>query len=111
MKDDHNGVLAGSAVFRFVPERDRLRLLSLFKPARFEFGDLIVKQGEPADAFFVLTSGRARVVRKSEDGQELSLNMLKAGAEFGESALLESGARKASVRCNSAVEALRLHRP
>src|SRR6266404_2588876 len=46
----------------------------------------------------------------TEDGQELSLNTLKTGAEFGESALLAGGMRNASVRCSSAVEALRLER-
>jgi ATP-binding cassette subfamily B protein len=71
---------------------------------------LIIKQGETADAFFILTSGRARVVRMSEGGQELSLNMLRAGAEFGEAALLSGGVRNASVRCSSSVEALRLER-
>src|SRR5260370_25165604 len=70
----------------------------------------MVKQGEPADAFFVLAAGRARVVGMTEDVEELSLNTLKTGAEFGESALLAGGMRNASVRCSSAVEALRLER-
>ena len=110
MTADAGDTLVKSSLFRFVPEEQRSRLRELFKPVRFAFGDLILRQGDAADAFFILTSGRARVVRMSEGGQELSLNMLKSGDEFGEAALLSSGVRNASVRCSSSVEALRLDR-
>jgi HlyB family type I secretion system ABC transporter len=110
MNDNQNGVLVRSSIFHFVPPEQRERLESLFRPAHFEFGDLIIKQGDLADAFFVLVSGKARVVRTSESGQELSLNLLHAGAEFGEAALLSGGVRNASVRCSSPVDALRLDR-
>lgn len=110
MSDTHNGILIRSSLFRFVPPEQRDRLERLFRPAHHAFGDLIVKQGDPADAFFLLVSGRARVLRQNEGGQELSLNLLHAGAEFGESALLSGGVRNASVRCSSPVELLRLER-
>ena len=103
-------VLSRCSLFRFVPEGHRARLHELFKYGRYEFGDLIIKQGDPADAFFVLVSGRAHVVRTSESGEELSLSLLGAGAEFGESALREGGTRNATVRCSSSVEVLRLER-
>ncbi len=107
---DQPQVLARSSLFRFVPEAKRARLHGLFSRASYEFGDLITKQDDPADAFFVIVSGRAHVVRMSETGQELSLNFLGPGAEFGESALLTGGKRNATVRCSSSVEALRLER-
>src|SRR5689334_17985217 len=105
-----NEILARTSLFRFIPEEQQPRLQALFKRAHFEFGELITKQNAEADAFFVILSGRARVVRMDENGQELSLNSLGAGAEFGESALLSGGTRNASVRCSSSVEVLRLER-
>ena len=108
MSQTVNEHLAGSAVFRFVPEAQRERLANLFQPVRYDFGDFIIRQGEPADAYYILLSGRARVLRNGEGGQELSLNMLRAGGEFGEAALLSGGVRNASVRCSSSVEAMRL---
>ncbi len=107
---DFSAILARSSVFRFVPEAQRARLNGLFKRARYEFGDLIIKKGDAADAFFVMLSGRAHVLGTSESGQELSLSMLGAGAEFGESALSSGGTRNATVRCSSGVEVLRLER-
>jgi len=110
LNGDQPQVLARSSLFRFVPEAKRAQLHGLFRRASYEFGDLITKQDDPADAFFVIVSGRAHVVRMSETGQELSLNFLGPGAEFGESALLTGGRRNATVRCSSSVEALRLER-
>ena len=106
----HSEVLARTSLFRFVSPEQRERLQGLFKRAHYQFGELITKQNDPADAFFVILSGRARVVRIDENGQELSLNSLGAGAEFGESALLSGGTRNASVRCSSSIDLLRLER-
>src|SRR5437016_12328216 len=99
-----NEILARTSIFRFVPQEQQSRLKRLFKRTHYEFGELITKQNDPADAFFVILSGRARVVRTDESGQELSLNSFGAGAEFGESALLIGRTRNATVRCSSSVD-------
>jgi ATP-binding cassette subfamily B protein len=81
-----------------------------FEAATHGFGSVIVREGEPADAFYVLVSGRARVVKRGEDGKEISLNSLRPGESFGETALLERTTRTATVRASSDVEVLRLDR-
>ena len=48
--------------------------------------------------------------RRIKAGNEIALATLKPGDSFGESALTESGTRTATVRCSTAVEALRLDR-
>jgi len=110
MRPGHAEILQRSSLLRFVPEDHRQKLVSLFNEIRYEFGDLILKQGDEADAFFILTAGRARVIKTTEEGKELSLNLLRPGDEFGESALLTGGVRSASVRCSSAVDVIRLER-
>src|SRR6516164_3868275 len=105
-----NEILARTSLFRFVPLQQQARLQALFTRAHYEFGELITKQNDAADAFFVILSGRARVVRMDQNGQELALDSLGAGAEFGESALLSGGTRNATVRCSSSVDVLRLDR-
>jgi len=103
-------LLRGSPLLRFLPENQRTELIARFKPARFDFGDLIVSEGQEADAFYFLTLGRARVVKKTEKGGELVLASLRPGSEFGDAALLDSGPCTATVRCSTAVEVLRLGR-
>ncbi len=100
--------LSQSSVFRFFPPEHQARVRSLFRKVRYDFGDVIVRQGEEADSFYILVAGRARVIKTTERGDEIALNVLRPGSEFGESALLSKVPRTASVRCSSIVEALRL---
>jgi len=102
--------LKQSALLKFLPEDHRERLAELFTQERYEFGDVIVNQGDEADAFYVLASGRARVVKITDQGKEMALHSLRPGSEFGESALLDGGTRTATVRCSTTAEVLRLGR-
>ena len=47
-----NEILAHTSIFRFVPQEQQSRLKRLFKRTHYEFGELITKQNDPADAFF-----------------------------------------------------------
>jgi ATP-binding cassette subfamily B protein len=69
-----------------------------------------VRESDEADALYILTSGRARVIKRGDHGEEVPLGSLAAGDFFGELALLENSPRTATVRASSAVEVLRLNR-
>jgi HlyB family type I secretion system ABC transporter len=89
---------------------DEVRLLvaASFEPVSYRFGMVIVREGEPADAFYLITSGTARVLKQGVGGDEVPLNVLYAGDSFGEMGLLAKGARTSTVRASSNVDALRL---
>jgi CRP-like cAMP-binding protein len=55
-------------------------------------------------------SGRARVIKVSDTGDEIPLNILRAGDSFGELELLDGLASPSTVRASSDVIALRLER-
>jgi ATP-binding cassette subfamily B protein len=93
-----------------MPDAVRDLVAASFEPVSFGFGRVIVREGEEADAFYVLVSGSARAVKAGEGGAEVPLNVLGPGDAFGEVALLEGGTRTATVRASSEVEALRLDR-
>jgi HlyB family type I secretion system ABC transporter len=103
-------VVEGLALFQFVPPDVRELVAASFEPQTYEFGDVIVREGDVADAFYVLTVGRARVVKQGADGQEVTLAMLGPGDSFGETGLLERSTRNATVRASDDVEVLRLDR-
>jgi HlyB family type I secretion system ABC transporter len=103
-------VVEESAFFRFLPPALRDRVASNLREATYGFGDVIVREGDPGDAFFIITSGHARVVKTSEGGEEISLGVLRTGEDFGEMALVSGEARSATVRCSSEVTVLRLDR-
>src|SRR6267378_4200500 len=93
-----------------LPAEVRAQVRRRFVRATQSFGAVIVREGEPADALYVLTSGRARVVKRGDDGEEVPLNVLRARDVFGEMALLERTTRTATVRASSDVEVWRLDR-
>lgn len=98
------------ALLEFVPPDVRTLVVASFEPQTYSFGEVIVREGHDADAFYVLTTGRARVVKQGADGQEVTLAMLGPGDTFGETGLLERSTRMATVRASGDVEVLRLDR-
>jgi len=103
-------VLNGLPVLAFLPPDIRERVTASFEPASYTFGQTIVSEGEPVDGFYVLRSGRVRMVKLGENGDEISLGGLRPGDSFGEAGLLEGGTHPATVRASADVEVLRLDR-
>ncbi len=60
-------------------------------------GDVIFRQGDAGENFYVVRQGSVDVVRES-DGQEQVINTLGAGRCFGEEALLTGNPRNATIR-------------
>ncbi len=81
-----------------------------FVAVSYPFGSVIVHEGDPAEAYYVLVAGSARVIKSGPDGEEVPINKLGPGEGFGEIALVEQTARSATVRASSEVHALRLDR-
>jgi CRP-like cAMP-binding protein len=75
-----------------LPRRERWRLARVTNGLDVRAGRLVLRQGAPADAFFLIESGRATVKRDDRRVAELG-----AGDFFGELALLRGGARTATV--------------
>jgi ATP-binding cassette subfamily B protein len=110
MKAPDTEILRRSSVFRFVSDEHFAAIEPLLQEQHYDFGDVIVKQGDPANSFYVLTRGRARALKVKPDGEEIPLGVLKPGDSFGEAALSEGGTRNATVRCSTAVDVLRIDR-
>jgi len=110
MRTPDTEIIRRSSAFRFLSDEHFAALEPLLKEEHYDFGDTIVKQDDPADAFYILTRGRARAIKVKSDGEEIPLGVLKPGDSFGEAALAEGGRRAATVRCSTAVDALRINR-
>ena len=104
------GVLDDLPILRFLPDDARALVVRQFVAVSFPFGGVIVSEGDAADGWYVLVSGRARVIKRADNGDEIPLNILRAGDSFGEVELLDGARRPATVRASSDVLALRLDR-
>ena len=110
MKTHDSEILRRSSAFRFLSDEHFAALEPLLQEESYDFGDVIVKQGDPANSFYILTRGRARALKIKSGGEEIALGALKPGDSFGEAALMAGGTRMATVRCSTAVEVLRIDR-
>jgi pyruvate,water dikinase len=79
-------------LFASLRPEDVAQVANLFKERRFSAGETITKEGSGAAAFFLIQSGEATV---SVHGRPRA--GLKAGDHFGEVALIDGGARAATV--------------
>jgi pyruvate,water dikinase len=79
-------------LFASLRPEDAAQVASLFKERRFAAGETVTKEGSGGAAFFLIQSGEATV---SVHGQPRSV--LKAGQHFGEIALIDGGARAATI--------------
>ena len=76
MKAQDTDILRRSSAFKFLSDEHFAALEPLLKEENYEFGDLIVRQGDPADSFYILSRGRARALKVKSDGGELPIQTL-----------------------------------
>ncbi len=83
-------------LFSALNKRELKEIARLFKSRRFSKGETVVKEGSGGAAFFVIESGEATVFI---GGKQHST--LKPGDYFGEIALIDEGARMATITAAS----------
>jgi putative ABC transport system ATP-binding protein len=72
-----------------------------FRPLRYSPGQLLVRQGDRADRFYIILRGEADVLIERPDGEPVLLNRLGPGQYFGEIGVLHGGKRTATVRASA----------
>jgi NADH:quinone reductase (non-electrogenic) len=78
--------------------------------AHFTQGEIIVRQGDVADCFYLIESGQVEIVKEVRGQAPERLRICSTGDTFGEVAILRNAARTATVRCLSAVDVLKFSR-
>ena len=89
-------VLKRVPLFADLNRREAAQVARLFKERRFAKGETVAREGSGGAAFFLIDSGEASV---SVGGR--SRATLKPGDYFGEIALIDEGARSATVTASS----------
>ncbi len=96
--DQKKSFLSKVPLFQGLRDRQLLRLADRMVERNYAAGDLIVKQGQGGEGFYVLISGKAEATRERSDGEKVLVNSFGPTDYFGELALLdEDGIRTASI--------------
>lgn len=84
-------------VFSDLPEQARETIGAELQTMQVEAGEVVVRQGGPADKFFIVVGGELEVVRE-EDGRERVVASVGPGQLFGEIAIMRDTARASTLR-------------
>jgi CRP-like cAMP-binding protein len=83
-------------LFQAVHDDDLRALADRAKRLRLQEGEIVFKEGSPADSLYVVLSGSVKIFTQDETGKELVLDTKKGGEYFGEM-MLDYQPRSASI--------------
>jgi CRP/FNR family transcriptional regulator, nitrogen oxide reductase regulator len=90
-----------------LPARELADLAALARADSFEPEATIFNQGDPSDRFWLLRTGRVKVVHMAEDGREVILEVIAPGEAFG-GAVLFLPEHPAAARAMTAADTVSL---
>lgn len=89
----HEEFLARVPIFSHCTAEEVATIAGVAQESHFHPGQIIVTQGTPGQAFYLILEGRVEILRDS-----VSLGALGRGDFFGEMSLLDQAPRSATIR-------------
>ncbi len=105
---DWHDLLSTIPIFSFLGRSEIAAVQELFVEETHQKGDVICRQGEEGETFYVVLDGELDVIVGEGAGHVIAV--LKRGDFFGEMALLQGGKRTATVAVGRRARLLVLHR-
>ena len=99
-------ILAGVPLFSRLDPDERALLAQRLDQVHFPAGKVIYQAGDPGDALYIVTAGRAEMSFKNDTGDRILLELCGPGDFFGETSLIDGGPRTASASVTEALEAV-----
>lgn len=99
-------VLRKTPLFATLPDDDLRRVADLALARRFGKREAVFREGDRADGFFVVASGKVKVFKLSREGKEQVLHVLEAGQTFAEAVIFEGGGYPAHAEALTDAELL-----
>ena len=84
-------VLRKARLFADLSPEDLSRIRGISMLRRCARRDTLFREGDPADGFFIVASGRVKIFKLSADGKEQVLHILEPGDSFAEATIFEGG--------------------
>lgn len=90
-------------LFHKIPPANIQAMFQKIEPVQVKKDDVIIKQEEKGDYYYIIQSGTCRVLRKGRETgfKEIVIANLEAGSGFGEDALVTNAVRNATIIMNT----------
>ena len=89
--------MLSNKAFECLPPANINALFARLEPVEAKAGQVIIRQGDKGDYYYLIREGRVSVSRKAGTGKVVMLGELGPGQSFGEEALLSGSPRNATV--------------
>jgi len=107
----NTNLLSKIPIFSDLPDDELEHLQNMLKTRSLEPGEILFKEGERGEHFYILTDGELEILLGAETDEELILNMLGPGEYLGEMSLIvPGGERTATARASKATTLLAMSR-
>lgn len=106
MDTDPKQALAKTPIFENLPTEHLERLALLTRQEKFKRGELVFKQGDMGDKFYLILEGQVRISRDIAGMGEEALTILGPGDCFGEMSLIDDLPRSADARVHQSLTVL-----
>jgi len=93
-------VLSQVYLFRELTPGEMERVLTISKEKKVKKNEIIFREGDIGDAFYLIVTGSVRISTMVPGVGEEALTILKEGEYFGEMALIDDAPRSASAIAN-----------
>ncbi|MCO4781705.1 MAG: peptidase domain-containing ABC transporter [Candidatus Cloacimonetes bacterium] len=105
---DIQSALNQNDLLNIIPNDEIQKIADTFQVYSFSLGDIILKAGDKAQGFFVVYSGKCRVLDDSGPDKAITLATLQKGDSFGEESLLLNKEISKTIRASSTVIVLKI---
>lgn len=107
----YEGFLSKVSILENLDKWERLTVADALEAVTFEDADVVVKQGEPGDDFFIIVDGTAKVTQYRTEGEDShEVGNLGPSDYFGEIALMLDRPRAATVTATGPLKCVKLDR-
>ena len=86
-----------NTIFSGIQQEEFETLSKNWQRKYFPKNTIILNEGDRSDYFYLIESGKVKVLLEDEQGKEFILNVLEGGEYFGEMALIDNEVRSATV--------------
>ena len=97
-------------LFSEMDEQEVAGIRDIMDVMKFKAGQVIIREGETGDLFYVITEGRVEVIIRDADGSDVVLHEAGPGDFFGELSMLTNAPRSARIHAVEDVTTLVLER-
>ncbi len=87
-------------------KHDLQLLLSILRVRKFSKGESVFAEGDEADGFYIVATGKVKIYKLSPEGRERILHVIQPGNSFAEAAIFDDGCYPAFAESLSVSELL-----